>query len=257
MAKPYPNVDLFDVEEQRIRNEAESIAYGPSGGLATDDAINGVYVDGFRGPRISVLMHDVLTRSDIWRLGNTTVAVSKALGTDHTVISRAWRWGVLSAALEGYLMALRSRPADLDQALVAAREAQHRAGFMAVANHLSQRMQTGVWPKEGSLCEIHCELLFDLGERRREWMVARHNGDCECAHLIALGVCQDPKRQILLPWFTKRRARQVRDLANRLCEDAQFAFRYLCLLQARWEGIFALTSAATEENVWLAQLEGK
>jgi hypothetical protein len=249
MATAYPTWDRFDVNLLKVQQDAEYVAYGGEGGVATDDEIRRLYVDGFHRPRVCALMRDV--KSGRWGLGTTLVEIADWLDTDHTAISRALRWGDLSSNLEGYLMACPGRPADWEEPIEAVRAARCRNGFLAVADYLAGRMQAAVWSKTGFLREIHAEFLFDLIGQRERWTAACDSGDPTVAHELIVSVCDDPRREVLPFWYTKERDGQISRLIKRLRDDVPFAFRYLCMLQRRWEGAFVLTWAAVEGKGWV------
>jgi hypothetical protein len=251
MATPYPNLDRFDPAIQQIREEAESLAYGGDGAVATDGEISSLFVQGFDRPRVSALMNDVIVRSDQWRLGKTMVAIADRLGTDHSAISRALHWGELSPKLEGFLTACKTKPVDLDRKIELVLNARHRSALMAVADYLARRMQYGVWPKGGHLVELHAELLFELLEKRPVWIEARRNRDLQMATRIISMVCDDPTREIVPFWYTRDQRRIICRLVHRLREDARFAFRYLSLVLSRWEKSIVLAWSATDGDGWV------
>ena len=247
--KARPQLDFFDGDLQKILYESEIEFYGPKGGVATDGGIASEYLRGFDRPRVSALIFDVL--SGRWGLGDTCVDIGDSLGTDHSAISRGWHWGEFSKELEGFLMAYPGRPDDWEEPIKKVFHGRHRSAFLFVAEFIKQRKPNDAWVTAGALREIHVDLMFDLLEDRSGWMLAKKTGDVRMAVRIVSAVCNDASRDLLPFWYTMQRRREISRLIARLKSDADFAFRYLKLLQSRWERAFVLTWAAVESLGWL------
>jgi hypothetical protein len=243
---------MFDPETQQIGLRKEREIYGYHGGLATDTEIIKEYLAGFRRPYICALMNDVL--SGRWELGKTMTQVADAIGTDHPTISRAARRGELPNALETYLLACSTIPEDWPGPINRVRSARHRAGFMGVAEYL-WRKQPGIrWPMTQPLYEIHAEFLFTLWENRHYWEKARETRDMAMVHALVMSVLEDPQREIIPFWYEKARCKYVTALIEQLKSVDRFAFKWLCLLQTRWEDIFVTTEAAKEGLGWIQRM---
>lgn len=249
MATPSPCLDFSDPRIQRIRDACEFKIYGDSGGVATDEEIARRYLDGLDRPRVCALMADVLTGR--WGLGTTTVDVADKLGTDHSTISRALRWGELPQRIEGRLMACRKRPADWMAPVDKVLDCRYRSAYIFVADYLASRTPAGSWRKDDCPRELHAELLFQLLElQQREY--SSFVLDSALSRTIVRTVTEQTSGSDAIPfWYTKQRHRHSKRLISRLENDAHLASRYLKLLLNRWEGIFVLTRAAIEEMEWV------
>lgn len=249
-ATPFHEQDPFDPDIQELRDATEKKIYGETGGEGTDERIGGLFHDGFERPRNSVLAHDVL-KTDRWKMKGTMVALADRLGTDHGTISRWYHQGILPLSVERFLMACPARPDDWHAPIDKVFHARHRAGFMFVAKYLYGRLPGHAAYDADSLREIHAELLFEMLNNRSCWEEARAGVDFSMAGQIVQAVCDPPDREIVPFWYNKQQVREVVRLIGHLRGNNRLAFRFLCLLQRRWEGVFVLSLAATEGMGWL------
>ena len=250
-ATPFHDQDPFDPEIQHICDETEKRIYGETGGVGTDGNISGLFHDGFDQIANCVLAYDVM-KTDHWKMkGITMVALADRLSTNHGTISRWCHQGILPPSVERFMMACPTKPPDWRAPIDRAFNARHRAAFMNVAKYLYDKLP-GHLPGDGdSLREIHAECLFDILDNKGRWEAARTRNDFSMAEEIVLSMCDPSDREIVPVWYNKKQSREVLHLINRLCGNNRLAFKYLCLLQRHWEGVFILTWAAGEGIGWL------
>jgi transcriptional regulator with XRE-family HTH domain len=250
-ATPFHNQDPFDLNTQKSSLKTERAIYGQTGGIGTDGNIGALFHERFDQIANCVLADDVM-ETDHWKMkGITMVALADRLGTDHGTISRWRRQGILPASVEHFLMACPTRPRDWQARIDKAFNARHRGAFMNVAKYLYDKLP-GHSPGDGdSLLEMHAECLFDILDERNRWEAACASNDFSMAEEIVESMCDLSDRQILPVWYNKEQNREVLQLISRLHGNNRLAFKYLCLLQRHWEGVFILTRAATEGMGWL------
>lgn len=248
-ARPIYDEEPFDPEVQRIQDDTEKQIYGETGGVSTDENIERRFYRRFDESRNSVLCHDVL-RTDHWQLRGTMQQLADHLGTDHGTISRWLHRGILPHNLESRLMACRTRPDDWQKPIDDAFSTRQRAGNLAVAKYLYERLP-GHSPTDGAgLREIHWRLLFVILRHRASWRAIQKNLDSYAAHKLVSDVCKDPKSDLYPVWYLKKESRKVSLLIDWLHSDRRIPLKYLALLMRSWEGVFLLTRAATELLAW-------
>jgi hypothetical protein len=249
-ATPFHEQDPFDLEIQQICDETEKAIYGETGGVGTDRNITRLFLDGFDRIANCALAHDVMKTHRWGMKGITMVALADRLGTDHGTISRWYHQGDLPQSLERFLKANPNKPSDPDAPINKAFNARHRNAFLFVARYLHSKMPNRSPCDTGLVLEIHAEFLFDILDDRGRWEAARAENDYSMAEEIVRS-CQVDDREIVPSWHTKKQGRRTRRLLNRLGSDNRLAFKYLCLLQRCWLGVFVLTWAAAEATGWL------
>jgi hypothetical protein len=249
-ATPFQDQDPFDPDIQQLYDETEKRIYGETGGAATDGNITGLFHEGFNWPRNSALAHDVL-KTDRWKMKGTMVSLADRLGTDHGTISRWYHQGILPPWLENFLMACPDKPADVQSVIDRVFHARHRAALMNVAKYFYGKLPGHSLCDGDSLMEIDAEFLFEILADRSSWETARAALDLSMAARIVRVVCDPPDREILPFWYNKKQSREVTRSISRLRNNNRLAFKYLCLLQRHWEGVFVLTRAVTEGMGWL------
>ena len=245
-ATPFHDQDNFDPRIQRIEGATEFTIYGPTGGVGTDDNIRREFLDGFGRPRNCALAYER-------KKGLTMVQLADLLGTNHGTISRWYHQGILPASLESFLMACPGVSAGLGALEKKVFNARHRMGFMFVARYLFGKMPGRSMRKAQALSELHAELLFEilhLDERAR-WERMRLSGNTAMAQEVVHSVCDEPDRETIPPSLNQKQIRRAQRLISRLRGNDRFAFRYLCFLHRRWEGVFTLTRSAVEGMGWL------
>jgi hypothetical protein len=249
MATSRPPIDPFNELVQGMVAYFEW-AFFPNGGVeANANNAGREYNDHFHRPYTMLLMADV--KSGRWGMGTTQDSISEALGilSDRSWVSDALNEGWMSIDIYMRLRCWPLRPSDwephLDKQLLSA---MARSGFIAAAQSYAQFVKTRPTLAPQRMDAMNYELTCEIFARLSTWTPAFVMGDVSAAASIVNDVCNDAKREVCPPWYSKDRQAVVEAEIKRLSGSPSAAFEHLAQLQRDWLDVFAATDFALEQE---------